>query len=201
MAEGSVTLWLRRLRDKDPEAPRRLWERYYVQVVRLARLRLRGVTTAAADEEDVAAAAFQSFFRAIGGAGFERLDHRTDLWQILVTLTCRKAIDCRRAATALRRGGARRTMGDCEAVLGELAGREPDPHFAATVAEDLDALIARIPDDELELRRLAVMKLEGHSNEEIGTVCGCSLRTVERRLCLIRKLWQTNTPPPPVTST
>ncbi|QJW98022.1 ECF-type sigma factor [Frigoriglobus tundricola] len=195
MSEGSVSIWIRRLRDKDPEAPRRLWDRYYAPVVRLARSQLRGVPATAGDEEDVAAAAFQSFFRAAGGPGFERLDRRTDLWQILVVLTCRKAVDCRRAATAVRRGGAARAVGDYEEALGELAGREPDPHFAAAMAEEVTALIARIPDDELELRRLVALKLEGHSNEEIGAACGWSLRTVERRLCLIRKMWRADPSP------
>jgi hypothetical protein len=104
MLPGSVTVWLRQLRENDPDAPRRIWDRYYAQVVRLARARLRGAPTAMSDEEDVAAAAFHSFFRAIGTLSFQQLDDRSDLWQILVTLTCRKAVNHRRGGAARRQG-------------------------------------------------------------------------------------------------
>jgi hypothetical protein len=31
--------------------------------------------------------------------------------------------------------------------------------------------------------------MEGYANEEIGRRLGCALRTVERKLALIRELW------------
>jgi DNA-directed RNA polymerase specialized sigma24 family protein len=70
----------------------------------------------------------------------------------------------------------------------ELAGREPDPAFAAEVAEECERLLARLGDDDL--RSLAVRKMEGFTNEEIATQLGCSLATVERRLRLIRREWE-----------
>ena len=45
----------------------------------------------------------------------------------------------------------------------------------------------RLPDDEL--RQIALSKMEGCTNEEIGVRLGVSLATVERRLALIRKTW------------
>lgn len=200
MFPGSVTMWLQQLREHDPDAPRRIWDRYYAQVVRLARTRLRGVPMTVSDEEDVATAAFHSFFRAIGTLSFQQLDDRSDLWQILVTLTCRKAVDYRRREAASRRGGSISVAADCEAVFQGLAGREPDPQFAVAVAEELTLLIERLPDDDLALRRIASLKLEGHRNEEIGEVCQCSLRTVERRLCLIRKYWESKPHSHPIES-
>ena len=38
-------------------------------------------------------------------------------------------------------------------------------------------------------------KLEGYTNDEIAGQLGCSVRTVERRLRLIRKKWQHEEPP------
>ena len=54
---------------------------------------------------------------------------------------------------------------------------------------------------EEELRVIAVLKMEGHTNEEIkeilkrkqeekGEKGACSLATVERKLALIRKTWE-----------
>ena len=36
---------------------------------------------------------------------------------------------------------------------------------------------------------VALLKLEGHSNEEIARSLDCGLRTVERKLDVIRKRW------------
>ena len=40
-SEGSVTQWVGELKAGDPEAVRRLWERYFADLVRLARSKLR----------------------------------------------------------------------------------------------------------------------------------------------------------------
>ena len=55
------------------------------------------------------------------------------------------------------------------------------------MAEEFRRLIEMLPD--AELRTLAVWKMEGHSNEEIAARWGCVVRTVERRLKVIRSLW------------
>ena len=44
--------------------------------------------------------------------------------------------------------------------------------------------------DDETLRVVAVMKLEGHSHAEIAGRLRCSVRTVERKLALIRERWQ-----------
>src|SRR5438067_2490766 len=57
-SEGSVTLWIGRLRAGDPDAAGPLWERYFQRLVGLARARLRGAPRRVSDEEDVALSAF-----------------------------------------------------------------------------------------------------------------------------------------------
>src|SRR4051812_48283 len=96
--EGSVTLYLRRLREGDRLALQKLWEGYFARLVGLARTRLRGVPRQAADEEDVALSAFDSFYRGVEEGRFPRLDDRNDLWQVLVLLTARKASNLARDA-------------------------------------------------------------------------------------------------------
>ena len=44
-----------------------------------------------------------------------------------------------------------------------------------------------LPDEDM--RRLALLKMEGYSNKEAAKALESGLRTVERRLRLIRKLW------------
>jgi DNA-directed RNA polymerase specialized sigma24 family protein len=195
-ADESVTHWLNQLRAGDPDAARPLWERYFTRLVILAHQRLRG-SCRAADGEDVALSAFDSFCRAVAANRFPELTDRDDLWRLLVTLTERKAIDVVRREGRVRRGGGR-VLGESaldglaasgsEYGLGQIPDREPTPEFAALVAEEFERLLGLLGGDTL--RTLVVLKLEGHANEEIADKLGCALRTVERKLALIRGLWE-----------
>ncbi len=40
------------------------------------------------------------------------------------------------------------------------------------------------------LRQIALLLLEGSSNEEVAARLGCSVRTVERKRDLIRRAWE-----------
>ena len=61
--DASVTQWINRLKAGDPDAAQKLWERYFRRLVGLARKKLRSAPRRAADEEDVALSAFDSFCR------------------------------------------------------------------------------------------------------------------------------------------
>jgi RNA polymerase sigma factor (sigma-70 family) len=184
MTDGhSVTTWIGRLKDGESAAAQPLWERYFAQLVGLARERLRGADRRAADEEDIALAAFDSFCRAAEQNRFPKLDSRDDLWQLLVMLTARKSIDHCRHESRQKRGGNAVINDELEQVL----SRDPDPAFAAMLVEEYQQRLASL--DDPELRTLVQLKLEGYSNEEIAKHLACSLRTVERRLWVVRGLW------------
>ena len=138
--DGEVTHWLRRFEAGDPGAIQALWHIYFARLVGLARQRLRGVARRAANEEDVALSAFDSFFRRAGEGGFPRLDDRDDLWNVLGMITKRKAADLANHERRKKRGGgavvAASEMGD-EAAFAELLSREPDPALAAELTESL----------------------------------------------------------------
>ena len=178
---GSVTCWLQALRGGDLEAAQRLWERYYQRLVGLARQRLQGIPRRAADEDDVAQAAFLSFCRGAQAGRFPWVADRNDLWRLLVVLTARKAIKL--LGKEGRVGGE-----SAEAGIDQVVGDEPTPAFAAQVAEEYQRLLDKLGDDEL--RAIAVWKMEGYTNEEIAARLGCALTTVERRLRRIRKSWE-----------
>lgn len=192
---GSVTVWLDRLKAGDrSEAVDRLWGAYYARLVGLARRHLGGRVRGVADEEDVALSAMDSFVRAASAGRFPRLDDRDDLWQILFVVTARKAADLIQAEGRQKRGGGRepvRLAGDGSAEL-QLPGGDPDPAEAALLAEEFDRLIAKLTDPTL--RRIAVWKLEGYSNIEIGQKIDRSEPAVERKLRRIRQEWHGHRP-------
>jgi DNA-directed RNA polymerase specialized sigma24 family protein len=195
--DNSVTHWLNLLQSEgDAAAAQQLWERYFHRLVGLARAKLQGQPRRAADEEDVALSAFDSFCRGAEQGRFPQLGDRHDLWRLLVTLTERKAYNLARDERRLKRGGGA-VVGEAGLLgpgdsspggLDQFAGREPTPEFAAEVAEEYCLLLTRL--DDAELRAIAVWKMEGDTAPEIALRLGCALSTVERRLRLIRQIWE-----------
>jgi DNA-directed RNA polymerase specialized sigma24 family protein len=193
--DRSVTGWLDQLQAGDPTAAQRLWERYFQRLVGLARVRLQGMPRRAADEEDVALSAFNSFFQGAGRGVFPQLRDRDNLWRLLVTLTSRKAAHLVRDQRRAKRGGgaiqgesAFAAPGAADVGIHEVEGDEPTPAFAAQVAEEFQRLLDKLPD--AELRSIALWKMEGETNPQIAKRLGCALATVERRVALIRRIWE-----------
>lgn len=186
-ADGSVTTWIRAISSGQDDVAQNLWERYFQRMVELARNKLRAAASRAADEEDVALSAFHSFCQAAAEHRFPRLANRDDLWQVLVMLTARKALDQRKYDLRKKRSDAATKPLD-DAALESVIGTDPDPAFAALVADEFRALLDKL--DDPELRQIAIRKLEGCTNDEIAVELNCTVRTVGRRLALIRDLWE-----------
>jgi RNA polymerase sigma factor (sigma-70 family) len=185
---GSISIWLPQLKEGGEEAVQKLWRAYFHRLVALAKVKLRGRPKLAEDEEDAALSAFDSFCRAAEQGRFPKLDNREDLWRLLVTITARKAADMAKRASRLKRGGDRDPQADeANPTWEQIAGDEPTPEFAAQALEEYRRLLAQLADDKL--RSLAVLKMEGFTNQEIAARLHCSVPTVERRLRLIRKTW------------
>jgi DNA-directed RNA polymerase specialized sigma24 family protein len=194
-SKGSVSTCIELLKAGDHDAAQALWQRYFHRLVGLARTKLPEGRRRAADEEDVALSAFDSFYRGAEAGRFPQLADRDSLWRLLVTLTARKAFDQMRDENRLKRGGG--------AVLGQSAlqaggeegesefawfvGREPSPESAAMVVDECRRLLAGLKTDEL--RTIAVWKMEGYTNDEIASKLDCAPTTVERKLQRIRAQW------------
>jgi DNA-directed RNA polymerase specialized sigma24 family protein len=188
-ADGSVSRWLAQLRAGNHDAAAELWERYFRRLAALARLKLRGAPRRAASEEDVALSAFASFCRGVERGRFPELFDRGSLWRLLVVFTARKAAHQVRDETRLKRGGQTDQAPPPDDVLLEQAvSREPTPELAAQMAEDVHRLLERLGDATLE--GIALWKMEGFTNDEIAARLGCAPRTIERKLRLIRRVWE-----------
>jgi DNA-directed RNA polymerase specialized sigma24 family protein len=189
-SDGSITRWLGKLQAGDPAAAQQLWARYFLRLVGLARLKLRGVPRQARDEEDVALSAFDSFCRDAGDGHFPQLLDRDSLWRLLAVITARKAAHLVRDETRLKRGGRAgpASPAEEEAILKKLLSREPTAETAAQMAEQCRRLLQRLGDKELEA--IAVARMEGYSVDEIAAQFGYAARSIKRKLQLIRSLWE-----------
>lgn len=198
--DRSVTMWIQGLKDGHEDAVAALWQHYFQQLVRMAGRKLGSASRRVADEEDIALTAFHSLCNGAAAGRFERLESRDDLWQILVALASRKAVDQIRRNVSHKRGGGM-VRGDSiisSSGVDEPGGfeqfisEEPTPDVIASVEEQCQAMLNRLPDDTL--RQLATLRLEGYSNEELAEKTGLSLRSVERKLGVIREVWSQDIP-------
>jgi hypothetical protein len=76
--EGSVSRWIAGLKLGDEDAARRLWDRYFDDLVRIARTKLRATKRLGGDEdeEDAALSAFDSFCEGAARGQFPQLADR-----------------------------------------------------------------------------------------------------------------------------
>ncbi len=161
--------------------------RYFAQLVDLVGQRISPRLKGRVDPEDLAQATFHSFCLRLANGQFQ-LDDREDFWQLLVCIALNKT---RKLATAqmTQKRDARRDRGltaDDGTLIDVLDHRTPTPDDAAIMAEEMVRLLGELPAD---IRPIAVWKFEGFTHEEIAAKLGYTLRTVERKVRLIRDRW------------
>ncbi len=191
--EHLTTTWIDRLVAGDSLAAQKIWEQYYDRLVRLARQKLGGRKKRVADEEDAVVVAFNSFFQGVQQGRFPRLDDRDDLWQLLVMLTVRKTIDQIERESRQKRGGGNVQgesvfQGQAVGGINQVVGLEPTPELVVQMADRMEELLDALGDESL--RDVALAKLDGFNNQEIAERLRLGLRTVERKLALVRAIWQ-----------
>ena len=191
--DRSVTYFFEQLRAGDRSAADELWQRFFPRMVGLARKTLTDYPQRAADAEDAAQDAFVSFWRRAEAGEFVGELDRNNLWNLLGTITVRKALKQARREGAQKRGGGK--------VHGEssIAGL---PHGEGKDVQ-LDEALAQLPTQEfdlhceelllaldVELRAFALLRLMGYKNHEIASILDCSESKVERKLQFIRRSWE-----------
>ncbi len=132
-----------------------------------------------------------SFYAAAENGRFPDLSDRDDLWQLLLRMSARKVVDKRRHDQRQRRGGEAEVQsldqkGDDDAIVA--IGDEPSPEMVLMMQESVEEVFSHLGVGQL--RELAGAKLEGYSNAELAERFGCSERTIERRMHLIREKCQ-----------
>jgi len=197
--DESVTCWIDQAKAGDASAVRSLWERYFAQIVELARQQLRnsGADCRVADEEDVALSVLNKFFLSAQKGRYPDLSDRDGLWRLLIKMTANKSIDLRRQQSRVKRGGqtngsknltpdsARPLRLQDESQWTNIISKQPTPELLTIMSDQLASLLARL--DDPQLKRLLLEKMEGYTNEELAERHGGASRTIERRLRLIRE--------------
>jgi RNA polymerase sigma-70 factor, ECF subfamily len=182
---------------KRDAAAQAIWDRFTADLLALCGRSLSQRIRVKADPEEVVQSAYRSFFSRQARGQFDLKD-RHDLWNLLVTITLRKARNLANYYSAARREVNReQTMRVEEAdqggalpapmwMLARMDRAVPTPAEAALFNEEFELRLASLPDD---LRQIALWKLEGWTNLEIAEKIGRVERTVENQLSRIRRRW------------
>lgn len=196
-SDNSVTMLIQQLHAGTPEAAEQLWNRYFPQLLQVARNRLKGARYASADEEDVALSAFKSLCIGAQEGRFPHLSDRDSLWSLLVSITAHKSVDLIRRENRQKRGGTGAAKDGGERVpaepvpLSSVEEQEADPEFAALIGEQFELLVSKLDQaDDADLLTIAIARMVGESTSDIADRLQCTRRTIERKVQLVRHLWE-----------
>lgn len=188
------------MRQGDPEAIRRLVERYFGKLRKLSQERIRRGKPIYEDGEDIAIQVLTSVCKKVEQGKYPDLQNRDDLWYLMIFIAHRMVIDRRRS---------RKKLSLQTPEEEELFPKDQTLEGALeTIDHDLDSFLAEDSESDLQLfeiidcwqemirqikdpvaKEVAKLKLEGHNNREIAELLGIVSRTVERKSELIEQRW------------
>jgi DNA-directed RNA polymerase specialized sigma24 family protein len=188
----SITLWFDQLKRGNQDAAKQLWDRLFERLVVYARKQMQGLNRRVADEEDIAIGVMSALCGAADRNELPSIHNREDLWRMLLCWTRHDILDQRRYQERQKRGGTcHETIHTYDESnnnpLDQLVSSTPPSDVLQEMGEQYAALLQRLPDERL--RNIAIAKMHGHSHEEIAVQLSVSVRTIERKLNLIRGYW------------
>jgi RNA polymerase sigma-70 factor, ECF subfamily len=131
--------------------------------------------------EDVVQSVFRTFFGRCARGEFQ-IDSSAQLWQLLVTLTLRKArAEARRHLAGKRDAGAEVPA---DAVLADAVSQGPGPAEAGALVDQIESLLRGLPD---VYSHVLGRRLEGHGVADIAAGLAVSRQTVYRALELLQR--------------
>ncbi len=196
--DASVTRLYLELREGREEAATDLWQLCCRALVREARKQLGSNERRVSDEDDVALAVFHELCQGVSDGRFGEDLRREDLTKLLRHFTQQETLDQRRNAQRAKRGGGI-VRGDSIFVMHSdgretrdgfhsIPSPEPSPELMVQLDDRLQHLLTSLKDDRL--REVARSVLAGDSRSETAEKLGLSLRSIERKVALIRDAWR-----------
>ena len=189
---GSITNIISQNGEMSEESARLLWERFFDRLCRFAERKVYKRHRRLIDPEDIAGSAMFALMQGLKEGKFHSVKNRDQLWQMLVMIAARKTVNKSKFLDREKRGG-RQTRGESAlnnlglANLSQYIDKTDDPAKFVEIEMTCRELLIALPSDRY--REIALMRLAGYSNQEIGMKLGCSTRTIDRHLEAIREVW------------
>ena len=175
------------LMNGDQDAATQLWKFLQKRLLRLSKNVTQRRSGLGYDEQDVAQSAFFALCDGCETQRYSEVANRDELWRLLTVITVNKARKKAAFESRLRRGGNFHRIENGQQILDLLADRSLDPQFSLVAQEECTRLLNLLGKKELQM--VAILKVDGFTNEEVASRLGCTRRAVQRRLALIRDLW------------
>ncbi|MEQ1830633.1 MAG: ECF-type sigma factor [Pirellula sp.] len=186
---GSITLYFRSLQKGDSQSATAIFVRYFPRLLNLAQ-RVLIARSLPVEAEDAVQDAFLQFFNSVQLGSYDQPLRRDDLWRILSMITIQKARKQLVRETTAKRGGGRVKLESQIGSSGSGAFRL-DSQLGSLSTAEWDVIVAEMF-EKLgdELREVAILRLAGYSNPEIKVLLNSSLRSIERRVQIVRATWK-----------
>jgi len=178
------------LRTGDEQACERFWSEYAPMLESVADRQLSQRLKRRVGADDIVLSACRTFFRRVSDGQFELPDAEA-LWRLICTITLTKARRAARDNLRKKRGMDREQSldaGDDDSTnpAGQLPGNSTTPLDAAMVADQMEALLGGLGEQECTILDL---KLQQFTNDEIAEKVGCSERSVRRIISKLKERW------------
>ncbi len=183
----SVTRWVSELSSGDASAADLLWKFLSKRLLSVARSEVKRTPNGSYDEDDVAQSAFNALCSALRDGQYSELADRDELWRLMAVIAVNKARSKAAREKSIRRGGKLNRVDKSSECLYSLEDREFPVEDELIVREECERLLELLQRDEV--KQVAVLKIGGYNDSEIAEQVGCSRRSVQRRLSLIRSIW------------
>lgn len=171
---------LARWRAGDEQAAGKLWRRYAVRLIALARKRLSASMNRHVDPEDLVQSAYRCFFAGDRGQRYV-LRHSGDLWRLLVAITLHKVHDQAKRHRAKKRDlSLEQHFGEATSLQHlqtQMLAHDPTPAEAAALTDELELVLRTLTPEQ---RRMVEMRLQGYQLDEIAAATRHHERTVRR---------------------
>ncbi len=185
------------------EATALLWQHYYQRLKLVVQRRIADLPKLTGEASDLTSEALQGFLcNTVRSTELDMSDMNA-MWCLLKTITRRHVNDVLKARLAQKRGG-QATIVSLDVVkqksetddalrpalsLGTMIPDNSlgDPGTELQFDELVDSLLERLPTDVA--KQIVLMKLENRSNGDIAELLNLSIRTVQRQLQDVKKIW------------
>jgi DNA-directed RNA polymerase specialized sigma24 family protein len=192
-AIGSVSNWILGARQGDPVAIDEIVTRYFACVAKCAQSMLETNERRSACCNDIATDVLMKIARGLSSGRHRRLQNRQDLWILLISVVNEHVVKHRNNRLHLENGfplelSITDYLSHCEQDLELLLSKGNRYSSLQEILIRFEDLIAVVTDQQS--KDVAILKLQGYSNRDIGHELGIVAKTVDRKVNKIIACWK-----------
>ena len=182
----SFTHMIADLQQGDQDSASDLWRFLRERLLDLSRKANRGADSPVNDDEDTVALSSADTLDCWQEQRDNDIECREELWRQMAFIAFNKARSRATDETRLQDAGGT-SFEPGEKMFDAVSGETPEANWSMLMQEGCAELLNQL--QTKELRNVALLNVQGYTNEAIANQIGCTRRAIQRRLVLIREIW------------